>query len=119
MYKDKDKQKEANRRAQARFKAKGITEQGITGQKCDDKVIPSETVTDACGNVHPIDFEARRKVWKLLESWEAGKGTPYQRRLGVLCQQYDVLKGYRKKKTFVITDQGRNYLGLLTERKTA
>ena len=29
MYKDKEKQKEANRLAQARFKAKGIT-QGIT-----------------------------------------------------------------------------------------
>ena len=31
MYKDKDKQREANRVAQARFKAKGITE-GITNQ---------------------------------------------------------------------------------------
>jgi hypothetical protein len=30
MYKDKDKQREANRQAQARFKAKGITKQGIT-----------------------------------------------------------------------------------------
>ena len=31
MYKDKEKQREANRVAQARFKAKGITE-GITNQ---------------------------------------------------------------------------------------
>ena len=30
MYKDPDKQREANRKAQAKFKAKGITEQGIT-----------------------------------------------------------------------------------------
>lgn len=30
MYKDKAKQREANRIAQAKFKAKGITEQGIT-----------------------------------------------------------------------------------------
>ena len=29
MYKDKAKQREANRQAQARFKAKGITNQGI------------------------------------------------------------------------------------------
>ena len=29
-YKDKDRQREANRQAQARFKAKGITNQGIT-----------------------------------------------------------------------------------------
>ena len=34
MYKDKDKQREANRKAQAKFKAKskGITEQGVTEQ---------------------------------------------------------------------------------------
>ncbi len=32
MYKDKNKQREANRKAQARFKAKGITEQGITSE---------------------------------------------------------------------------------------
>ena len=36
MYKDKDKQREANRQAQARFKAKGITEQGITLPKKTD-----------------------------------------------------------------------------------
>ena len=39
MYKDKDKQKEANRVAQARFKAKGITE-GITNQGITDRVLP-------------------------------------------------------------------------------
>ena len=35
MYKDKDKQREANRKAQAKFKAKGITNEGIT-----EKVLP-------------------------------------------------------------------------------
>ena len=51
MYKDKNKQREANRAAQARFKAKGITEEqtdrvllrnkdkGIT-----DKVLPASVV---------------------------------------------------------------------------
>jgi hypothetical protein len=40
MYKDKDKQREANRQAQAKHKAKlkGITEQGIT----EPKVIPEQ-----------------------------------------------------------------------------
>ena len=38
MYKDKDKQREANRQAQARFKAKqSLAEQGIT-----EKVLPLE-----------------------------------------------------------------------------
>ncbi len=36
MYKDKDRQREANRQAQAKFKAKGITEQGITLPKETD-----------------------------------------------------------------------------------
>ena len=40
MYKDKDKQREANRKAQAKFKAKGITEQGITGCIGTVPVIP-------------------------------------------------------------------------------
>ena len=35
MYKDKDKQREANRKAQAKFKAKGIT---------DDRVLPVPSV---------------------------------------------------------------------------
>ena len=44
-YKNKDRQKEANRQAQARFKAKGITEgitnQGITNQLKANQVIPN------------------------------------------------------------------------------
>ena len=38
MYKDKDRQRQANRKAQARFKAKakGITEQGITNEGITD-----------------------------------------------------------------------------------
>lgn len=47
MYKDKDKQREANRKAQAKFKArvKGITEtvtpEGITNQLKANQVIPN------------------------------------------------------------------------------
>jgi len=40
MYKDKDKQREANRKAQAKFKAKGITE-SITNQGITSRVLPS------------------------------------------------------------------------------
>jgi len=49
MYKDPDKQREANRKAQAKFKAKGITE-GITGQGITDtkRVIPKyPSISDA------------------------------------------------------------------------
>ena len=50
MYKDKDKQREANRQAQARFKAKGITNQGITDKGITDDSLkqpsPLEVVED-------------------------------------------------------------------------
>ena len=41
MYKDKKRQREANRKAQAKFKAKGIIEQGITNQTKANQVIPN------------------------------------------------------------------------------
>ena len=41
MYKDKDRQREANRQAQAKFKAEGITE-GITNQGITDEGITDE-----------------------------------------------------------------------------
>ena len=67
MYKDKDKQKEANRVAQARFKAKGITE-GITNQgiTLTSPVIPDGSTTiDAVQALHrliakPLVIKARR-----------------------------------------------------------
>ena len=67
MYKDKDKQREANRVAQARFKAKGITE-GITNQgiTLTSPVIPDGSTTiDAVQALHrliakPLVIKARR-----------------------------------------------------------
>ena len=60
MYKDKDKQREANRRAQAKFKAKGITEgitnQGITDTK-DEGI--TETVDRLTGG---LSLEDARKI---------------------------------------------------------
>ena len=56
MYKDKDKQREANRVAQARFKAKGITE-GITNQgiTLTSPVIPDGSTTiDAVQALHRL-----------------------------------------------------------------
>lgn len=47
MYKDKDKQREANRKAQAKFKAKGITG-GVTIRGIISKVLPTRT---ALGNI--------------------------------------------------------------------
>jgi hypothetical protein len=48
MYKDKDKQREANRQAQAKFKAKGITNQGIT-----DRVLPDNFIGGVNLNTKP------------------------------------------------------------------
>ena len=53
MYKDKDKQREANRKAQAKFKAKGITKQGITDRVLPDGNMDIETlamVDAGCGD---------------------------------------------------------------------
>ena len=55
MYKDQDKQREANRQAQARFKAKakGITSQGITDEVLPDGTMSIETLVMmdvGCGN---------------------------------------------------------------------
>ncbi len=68
----------------------------------------NRTLTDACGNVHQIDFDGRRKDCDLLKSWSEGKGTPYQKRLGTLARQYSCIKGYVKDGK--LTAQGCRYL---------
>ena len=85
MYKDKDKQREAQRNwvRQKRAETKGSTH-----------------IIDACGKEHPINFEGRRKDYELLESWANGNGTEYQRQLGVLARAYRPLD-------FIVT----SYLG--------
>ena len=61
MYKDKDKQREANRRAQARFKAKGITSEGIT-----DRVLPDGIRTDLSIGMVPNIHHCRKMTFKDL-----------------------------------------------------
>ena len=84
-YKDKDKQREAQREwvRQKRMKAQGSTQ-----------------IVDVCGKAHPIDFEGRRRDYDLLESWANGNGSEYQRRLGMLARTYRPLD-------FIVT----SYLG--------
>ena len=69
-----------------------VTAESVTVSVTPD-VVPCQTITDACGKVHPIDFEGRREVQGLLDSWAEGKDTAWQRRLGKLHQQYQVIKG--------------------------
>ena len=70
-YKDQEKQKEANRLAQAKFKAKGITEsntnQGITGPKAEVKsntLHPAivANINRVCTDANGIVDEAKVKV---------------------------------------------------------
>lgn len=70
----------------------------------------SDTLTDATGKVHKIDYESRRQVQTLLESWVEGKGTAEQQMLGELAISYSIIKGY-KDKDGKLTAQGRRYLG--------
>lgn len=53
----------------------------------------SRTLVDACGKIHPIDFEGRRKDREVLESWAKGEGTDYQRSLGILAMKYSQIHG--------------------------
>lgn len=95
-YKDKDKQREASRKAQAKFKAKskGITEQGITKNQ---SVIP-QVITDVCRTEHLIDYEGRRKDWDSR---------------GWLAKQYSIINGFEDKDGR-LTQSGRYYLGLMS-----
>ena len=52
----------------------GAAQQAETGAA----PIRATTLTDACGNVHKIDYEGRSADVKLLESWCRGEGTEYQ-----------------------------------------
>lgn len=93
-YKNKDKQKEASKRAMRRYRDR---KQGITeANNVIPNVIPNvilQTLTDATGRVHKIDYEGRRRMQATLDGWYEGKGTVYQQRLAILGRQYSVLKG--------------------------
>ena len=69
-YSDKNRQREANRLAskRRRDKQKGMT-QGMTHEgMTQGKVIP-QTITDAAGKEHLIDFEGRCRDKELLDKW--------------------------------------------------
>ena len=95
MYKDKAKQREADRERQKRrrdkVKAKGVTFEGVT----QGVTSPAGVFVDAIGQVHPIDFEDRRKDYDLLESWADGKGSEQQRRYGQLARHYRMMHSRR------------------------
>lgn len=95
MYKDKDKQRQAQREWVRQKRAK---EQGSTG-----------TIVDATGQVHGVDYEGRRKTYAMLKAWAEGKGTQTQRVMGRLAMTYNVIK----RPTGMTTEQWTaRYLGL-------
>ena len=64
-YKDPDKQREANRKAQAKFKAKGITKQGITDRVLPDGNMDIETlamVDAGCGDKLTHGFKRGKDI---------------------------------------------------------
>ena len=75
-YKDKDRQKQANRAAAKRYRA---GKQGMT--LVSETVIPEQSPT-----VIPGDRA-------LLESWAKGEGSTYQRSLGILAMKYSQIHG--------------------------
>ena len=110
MYKDVQKQKEAHRIAQAKYKAKrvspakgdsGITGQGITCktgagityQELLDAPVPVAYWKDAVGTEFRVDYKGRRAAWLRLEGWARGEGTQEQYNCGHLGQVYGMLHG--------------------------
>ncbi len=81
-YKDKDKQREAQRERTRRYRAKqkGVTSEGVTPEGATGLVIP--TTIEQVKALTPDQAKA------ILNSWAEGKGTEYQRRLGLLAQCY-------------------------------
>ena len=70
-YKDKDKQREANRKAQAKFKAKGITNcppSGITSEGITEKVLPAVNLElcRTCGELLPALEKSRKQLGRCL-----------------------------------------------------
>ena len=80
-YKDKDKQREANRLAKQKQR-QGMTPLGVTQT---ENVIP------------PVRHIHKDRARDLLDHWADGGGTPRQRPLGILNKQYDVIKGGHPK----------------------
>jgi len=119
MYQDKDRQREANKKAQARFKAKKqgiaenqvipakknapelnmINELGNTRPVIPPKVIPEipcEVIPSNTLTIDQIIAMPLAQAKALLASWAQDKGTIYQAKLGWLARQYDHLKGYAR-----------------------
>ena len=80
MYRDKDKQREANRKAQAKFKAKGITKQGITSEGITDKVLLNKgvtqgvTITKADSHVDVSDISVVKALHQTLRRERTAQG---------------------------------------------
>ncbi len=115
MYKDKQKQKEANRLAKARFDAKN-KDSAVLAQKqglknsvessalninsntlpvIPSKVIPGNTLNSNTLTLDQIIAIPAIEAKQILRGWAQDKSNGYQYRLGNLALQYDVIKsGY-------------------------
>lgn len=80
MYKDRDRQREAQKERTRRYRAKqkGVTLEGVTMQG----------VTQSITNITQADVPKTLTDRELLESWARGEGSEYQRRMGVLAAHY-------------------------------
>lgn len=83
MYKDKDKQKEANRAAKARQRAKGMTQEGMTPD-----IDIAQGYDEAMMGQYDYKTSTPAQDSQLLRDWADGLGTEYQRRMGELGAQY-------------------------------
>ena len=94
-------------RNKKRNKNVGVT--GVTGVT-NKSVAHATTLTDACGNVHQIDYAGRRADAVQLKLWLKCEGTPAQYTLARAAQQHSIIRGFRDK-AGRLTQQGRRYMG--------
>jgi hypothetical protein len=109
MYRDKDRQREANKLAQARFKAKNRDLSNL-GQKQGLENAPESNMSVVLGNTLPViplkvipksNTLTIDQIVKLtlaeakaiLKGWAQGNGNTYQQVLGNLATDYDIIKG--------------------------
>ncbi len=92
-YKDKDKQKEANREKSKRYRTKSSPPVSITPSVTPTPEFTATEILDAQAGLEAMGFNPVPMTdHETLELWADGGSDPRQRQLGILNKQYDVIK---------------------------
>ena len=82
MYKDKDKQREANRLAKQRQRQKGMTTESMTPEIVTLAVIPNLELCRTCGEPLPALEQPRRYPGVCINCWNVKNKNRQERPIG-------------------------------------